>query len=337
MNFYKTIAGFDFFCKFIKTYIMKNKYILLMLAFTVFSCTIDDSVDIKEEESYVPKFPFEKLDQTNFNNASSVLTATPTNVRLDSVVNIRYYKFNPITNLSDYDSNALNAHDKAYAPPPPEPTHRSSDHFHYNENKQLTSIYSYSNYDYTDVDLSVTGELQYIQVFDYDNQNNLITSGYQETNDSGTIINQKEFFYTNLNVLKEVIQNDWTKKIERNNNQLVIEQFSSESEWKYNSIYFLDSFNNLTRYIYQPSTLYEFKDEFFYPKNIFNPFVNLFPENFYSFFVLGESQGGFSHFSAKSAANYYQQIQVNSQGFPEVVQSGSYDDGYRTLYYYSNY
>lgn len=309
----------------------------MLIGCSLFACSVDDSKD-DELVPYIPKFPFEALDQTNFNNASSVLSMPSTNIRLDSVVYVRYYRFNPELGTSDYQWKSSNQ-SQASGPPPPEPTSRRSEHFNYNENNQLNSIHSYSNYDYefADVDLSNRGELQYIRDFQYDSLNNLVVSGYLSNNDSEEIINPISYVYDSSNTLTKVLSNGWTKTIEREKSQLIVKNFSETNELVWTSFYFLDQFKNIDNFIFYPGTMFEFKGAFFYIKNIFNPFTNLFPNNFYSFLVLGENEGGFSHFSSYDSVKYYKEIQVNSKGFPEVVQNGSYDNGSRTYYYYSTY
>jgi hypothetical protein len=311
---------------------MKSKYLFILLALGFISC---EGELVDNDENIEIKFPFEKLDQTNFNNASSSLNAPPSNVRLDSVVYIHYFRFNPETNSDDFNYKALKSSNAI--PAPPEPTNRSSEHYHYNENKQLISKKIYSNYEYDAMDLTEKGELQFIEVFEYDSQNNLIRSTYQAINDSGTIINQEEFVYDNLKVLTKTISDQMVRRIMKQDDQLLIEYLSDTDQANLKDVYYLDQFNNISKFIQTQGTDYEYVNSFNYPKNIYNPFVNLFPKNFYPFLVLGGYQGGLSHISSGPTTNYYQQIQVNSQGFPEVIQSGSYDNGNRTLYYYSNY
>nr|WP_297309094.1 hypothetical protein [uncultured Flavobacterium sp.] len=311
---------------------MKNKYLFILLALGFISCE-GELVDHEEENKEI-KFPFEVLDQSNFNSAANTLNAAPLNVRLDSVVYLHYYRFNPETNSDDFSFKAKNA-----APPPPQPTNRKSEHFNYNENKQLISKYSYSNldYDYETTDLTKKGELQFIEAFEYDSDNNLNVSGYQGINDFGTFINSTSYVYNDLNILKESTRSSSSKKFNRNNNQLLIEENWSGNDSNINKIYFLDPFNNINKIIFSPDTQHEFENKFNYPKNIYNPFVNLFPKNFYSFLILGDHNGVFSHLSSGPNTKYYQQIKVNEQGFPEIIQSGSYDNGERTFYYYSVY
>ena len=309
---------------------MKNKYLFILLALGFISC--EGELVNHDEEDIEIKFPFEVLDQSNFNTASSSLNAAPLNVRLDSVVYLHYYRFNPETNSDDFGSKA-----KSAAPPPPQPTNRRSEHFSYNENKQLISKYSYSNYKYYGVDLTEKGELEFIEMFEYDSNGNLVKSGFQDKNDSGTFIIKNEFVYDNLNILNKRIFGDYVTKIMKQDNQLQTQNISSSDAENSKTIYYLDQFNNITKFVSRQDTQYEYENSFYYPKNIYNPFVNLFPKNFYPFLIFGEYQGGFSHVSSGRTTKYHQQIQVNSQGFPEIIQSGSYDYGDRTLYYYSTY
>jgi len=70
---------------------MKTQYLLLLALVFFISCENEPS----EDEPLQAKYPLELLDQTNFNNASNVLSIPNKNVRLDSIVYINYYQYNP--------------------------------------------------------------------------------------------------------------------------------------------------------------------------------------------------------------------------------------------------
>lgn len=313
---------------------MKNTYLLLILSFALYSCESEVEQDTQKNEI---KFAFEALDQTHYNNASVVLTQPNSNVRLDSIVYFRYYRFNPEINSSyGYVKNANNQR-VAYGAPLPEDTNRRTQVYKYNNQQQLTHIFSYINFEYKTKDLTKRGKIEHINYFNYDNKANLIENGYQELDDTGTMIKMFDYVYDQSNRLTEMTNSGNSKfKINELDDQITIEFFLND-EIDVTHTLGLDVFKNIKSRRLQYKMGQDVTLEYKYPKNIFNPFVNLFPNNFYPFLNLSLDLGGYQHFSTGGQNPFYESIQVNNQGFPEVVQNGSYDDGYRTYYYYSTY
>lgn len=310
---------------------MKKISIFLLTIVAMYSCATDF---IDDDTPSVINFPFETLDQTNFNNATQSLTAPPTNIRLDSVVYYRFYNFNPNTGTSSYDQYNR-SENITYAPPPPEPTGRTSEHFTYYENGFVKNKVICSNQDYRNVDIKKRGGVIGIQFFDYDENSNLIQSGYQDLDDTSLLIIKSIFNYDQNAQLIQLNMNDgYTSKFSKNGNELKVQTFYHTDILTTTNVYTIDHFNNIIKNIetYSNGENAEF---FNYPKNIFHPFVNLFPSNFYPHLIMGAYSGGFTHFSSGRSNSYYESIQLNEFGFPEIIQFGSYDDGYRTKYYYS--
>lgn len=313
---------------------MKNTYLLLILSFAFYSCESEVEEGTQKNEI---KFAFEALDQTNYNNAPTVLTQPNSNVRLDSIVYFRYYRFNPEINSSygqvKDGGNQRVANGAALL----EDTNRRTEVYKYNNQQQLTHIFSYINFEYKTKDLTKLGKIEHINYFNYDNKANLIESGYQELDETGSMIKIYDYVYNQSNRLTEMTSSANSKFIiSELDNQIKIEFFLND-EVDVTKTLGLDAFKNVTNMRLQYKMGQDITFEYKYPKNIFNPFVNLFPNNFYPFLNLSLDLGGYQHFSTGGQNPFYESIQVNNQGFPEVVQSGSYDDGYRTLYYYSNY
>lgn len=313
---------------------MKNTYLLLILSFALYSCESEVEEGTQKNEI---KFAFEALDQTNYNNAQTVLTQPNSNVRLDSIVYFRYYRFNPEINSSYGQAKDGGNQRVAYGAALLEDTNRRTEVYKYNNQQQLTHIFSYINFEYKTKDLTKLGKIEHINYFNYDNKANLIESGYQELDETGSMIKIYDYVYNQSNRLTEMTSSANSKFIiSELDNQIKIEFFLND-EVDVTKTLGLDAFKNVTNMRLQYKMGQDITFEYKYPKNIFNPFVNLFPNNFYPFLNLSLDLGGYQHFSTGGQNPFYESIQVNNQGFPEVVQSGSYDDGYRTLYYYSNY
>lgn len=313
---------------------MKNTYLLLILSFAFYSCESEVEEGTQKNEI---KFAFEALDQTNYNNAQTVLTQPNSNVRLDSIVYFRYYRFNPEINSSYGQAKDGGNQRVAYGAALLEDTNRRTEVYKYNNQQQLTHIFSYINFEYKTKDLTKLGKIEHINYFNYDNKANLIESGYQELDETGSMIKIYDYVYNQSNRLTEMTSSANSKFIiSELDNQIKIEFFLND-EVDVTKTLGLDAFKNVTNMRLQYKMGQDITFEYKYPKNIFNPFVNLFPNNFYPFLNLSLDLGGYQHFSTGGQNPFYESIQVNNQGFPEVVQSGSYDDGYRTLYYYSNY
>lgn len=313
---------------------MKNTYLLLILSFAFYSCESEVEEGTQKNEI---KFAFEALDQTNYNNAQTVLTQPNSNVRLDSIVYFRYYRFNPEINSSYGQAKDGGNQRVAYGAALLEDTNRRTEVYKYNNQQQLTHIFSYINFEYKTKDLTKLGKIEHINYFNYDNKANLIESGYQELDETGSMIKIYDYVYNQSNRLTEMTSSANSKFIiSELDNQIKIEFFLND-EVDVTKTLGLDAFKNVTNMRLQYKMGQDITFEYKYPKNIFNPFVNLFPNNFYPFLNLSLDLGGYQHFSTGGQDPFYESIQVNNQGFPEVVQSGSYDDGYRTLYYYSNY
>lgn len=313
---------------------MKNTYLLLILSFAFYSCESEVEEGTQKNEI---KFAFEALDQTNYNNAPTVLTQPNSNVRLDSIVYFRYYRFNPEINSSYGQAKDGGNQRVAYGAALLEDTNRRTEVYKYNNQQQLTHIFSYINFEYKTKDLTKLGEIEHINYFNYDNKANLIESGYQELDETGSMIKIYDYVYNQSNRLTEMTSSANSKFIiSELDNQIKIEFFLNDEVDVTKTLGF-DAFKNVTNMRLQYKMGQDITFEYKYPKNIFNPFVNLFPNNFYPFLNLSLDLGGYQHFSTGGQNPFYESIQVNNQGFPEVVQSGSYDDGYRTLYYYSNY
>lgn len=335
---------------------MRGIYLLVSVLFMICACSSDvdefiDNPDSSENPNpnvpnvpNEPNFPFETLDQTNNNNASNVLSEAPTNVRLDSVVSIRYYKYNPNTNTSNPHSKKLNESKITLGPPPPEPTNRNSTHFVYNELNQLVEIDFFSNNDLPRyIDINKRGEQQIKYYFYYDN-NNISECFWQIFYDGiGDVIKFADFSYDtngNLVEMNKYQNGNYTLNISKENNQLLAQYSNQSVQWT--NLYVLDNYNNILKYIALNDINTNFKD-YYYPKNIYNPFVNLFSKGFYSFlfvdyfvgYIRPEFEKGLSHYTSGTTNTYNTQFQVNDYGFLEIIQKGSYDDGYRTKYYYS--
>ena len=307
--------------------IMKKIHLFIIALSSFASCSSEDPQEMV-------KFRFENLDLTNYNNASNVLTTPPSNVRLDSVVYYRYYQFDPNTGTSSYDQYSR-SENTTYAPPPPDPTGRTSEHFTYHENGFVKQISLYINKDYRNVDLTNRGELEQVQNFEYDANKNLTQVSYFRFNGVDEILITSNFIYDDNNFLIQEDKNDgFVNKFNRNGEKLKIDEFYNYTIPNYTSEYNLDRFNNILKFNTIGNS-YHHSDNFSYSKNIYHPFANLLPKNMYPHLFFGNHDGGFVHFASRNLNSYFQNIQINSHGFPEIIQSGSYDDGYRRKYYYS--
>ena len=321
---------------------MKNKYLFILLALSFFSCSVDDSVDIKGEEqtTYVPKFPFEALDQTNFNNASSVLTAAPSNVRLDSVVTFRYYRFNPeannnIQNITTYSSGPV------AGLPPVEPTNRKIEIYTYNSQNYVQKIETFIQYD--EIYLK-RGELSRVDNFIYNSNFEIIKYNNQNYDGNYVYTYGAVFNYLNGNMkdFRGYSENSFHEQpnlVTIDGNEVSI-KYPNYKEEIIGYVYKLDFFGNVLNYrsIQSPT---EVVNNFYYHKNIFNPYSNLYPNNFKPYLYFRDQDFANMHYQSRVANGYSfletKEIQLNENGFPAIIQSGSYDDGYRTKYYYSTY
>lgn len=309
---------------------MKNVLYCLVFSFVMFSCTVDNQ---NEEEVKVIKHPFEALDQSNFNNVSSVLSTPNKNVRLDSVVYITFYQYNPNTGVSDYQTNYFKS--TSAGPPPPLPTHRRSNVFVYNSDNKLTKIYDFFNNKIDD--LKQLGDVEYVAVFEYDSNGNLVKRGSEDgPNDVYYVYEYKYDTNSNLILKQSMESNSPHNSVYNMSGDLLKIENWSAGKLSSNEDYTLDAFKNIVniKRTWEQSTT-NYNQTYKYPKNIFNPFANLFPANFAPFIYFSEGNGGYSHFSSGISDKFHQQIQVNEYGFPQVIQSGSYDNGQKTLYYYS--
>lgn len=323
---------------------MVNKYVLILPSLVLFSCSgddfLDNSIDPKDEDPipYVPKFPFEPLDLTNFNNALNVLTSPPNNIRLDSVVHYHYNRFNPEINSNNSEIKMNKSSISTMGLPPIKPT-----------NKQ-TQIFTYTNFNnvdiidtYYSINFNERGSLMETKQFAYSLNNNI--THYRET---GYEIN--DLYYPSYNYthgyLFEYINNSFFSFKEYSGNTIVgtktiniTDEKVSINDVVYNNgnigyKYRLDSFKNVVSINYFNAPNENLK-EYFYPKNIFNPYCNLFPLSFKPFIYYYDINRATNHLFSYYPDKYSIEIQLNSHGFPEIIQSGSYDNGYRTKYYYS--
>jgi len=296
--------------------------VLLIALFT--SCTVD------EQDDHAPKkirFPFENLDATNFNRITANLTLPNSKVRLDSVVYINYQQYNPNTGISEYQ--VPNFKNSPSAPPPPMPTHRRTEVFNYNENNHVVAIHYFVNSKIDD--LTQKGDLESTRSFLYDTDGNLIKMGSNEEY-------YQEYIYSNNLLVRQnglASNSNHHAQYEISKDKAVQKNFS-KGDLSSTGTYTLDAFGNIKN-IYRTWVGYDTKYNYtyMYPKNIANPFVNLFPSNFPSFVYFSDGSGGYTHYSSGITDKYNEQIQVDDNGFPEIIQSGSYDDGNRTKYYYS--
>ena len=300
---------------------MKNKILLLFVILSFVACeqNIDDEPNPNVSEP--AKFPFEKLDETYFKQASSQLAYPETTLRLDSIVMYNYYKFNPETGVSEYQWHRKG--NTTYAPPPPEPTNRTTEVFNYDEENKLLRIEHYQE----DSDNQFRkGNLEFTEYFSYDENNNLIRIGdLPEENNYYT-----EYYYNAGTLIgyKQVnSQDEYSYNIENNGQNIIV----SSENYSYNLT--IDSFKNITKsvtYAYESEYVSEYK----YPKNIINPYYQMFPSNFisdlYENFIYID---GTTHFFLGGMDS--STLQLNEFYYPEIKQIGSYDLGYRTKYYYS--
>ncbi len=310
---------------------MKNKSLLLIPVLFLTACTIDEHEDNKPA---VIKFPFEALDQTNFNNASNSLQVPAENIKLDSIVDYVYFRYNPETGVSNYYGNKTNS--SLAAPPPPRPTGRTTQVFTYNVNNKIERIDSFDNSDSDE--LTKKGTFEGSTHFIYDSNNNLIKRGYSSSGNIEDVVYQYEYIYSNNKILTEKFQDGTYNGIkdfvyQSSGVQL---KYSTNGEWSSTTTYKLDSFDNIldvSRVWVNNNSTYNISYKF--PKNIYHPYVNLFPKNFPPVLCFSDSNGGYTHFSSGVSDTFYSKIQLNSSFYPEIVESGSYDEGYRTKYYYS--
>lgn len=306
---------------------MKIKYLLFGILFFV-SCD-------KEEDENLPlpiKYPFEALDETYFKLASSQLGYTNDYLRLDSIVTYHYYRFNPETGVSDYKwrskSNSVNAS------PTPEFTNRKTEIYIYDSSDRLERIDFYQEESDSQTE---KGKLNSNTHFVYDNNNNLVKR-VSEISNSEEYNNSTEYFYKDEEILVgyRTISNTGNAEvgnIQHNGQKLIVNvtygSYTSTIELT------IDSFKNLVKTV-RMSANSEYVEEYKYPTNIYSPYYQLFPYNFISHLYWGGLNGaGSMHFTTGPTENFYNKIQLNKFYYPEIIQSGSYDDGYRIKYYYS--
>lgn len=313
---------------------MKNKCLLLLSVLSVLSfasCTVDEQEEDKPVEI---KFPFEELDKTYFNQASNNLQAPTENLRLDSIVEFVYFRYNPETGVSNYYGNKTNS--SLAAPPPPQPTGRFTQVFTYNANNKIERIDSFDNSDSDE--LTKKGIFIGSNHFLYDTNNNLIKRSNSSSGSIEDAIYNYEYIYSNNKLTTEKYKEgsyNGTKDFVYKESIIEITN-KLDDNLSSTEIINLDNFKNITTLTRKHvDSANPYVITYKYPKNIINPLCNLFPNNFHPFLALGSFSGGFSHFSSGISDNFHSKIQLNSNFYPEIVESGSYDEGYRTKYYYS--
>lgn len=310
---------------------MKNKYLFLLSVLSFASCTIDEQ---EEDKPIEVKFPFEELDKNYFNQASNNLQPPTENLRLDSIVDYVYFRYNPQTGISNYYGNKTN--NSLAKPSPPQPTGRTMQVFIYNANNKIERIDSFDNSDSDE--LTKKGTFEGSRHFLYDTNNNLIKRGFSSSDSFEDAVYYYEYIYSNNKLITEKYKEGSYNGI----NDIVYQSSglqinnSSNGQSTSTETYKLDSFNNIvdvSRVWVNYDTKYNITYKF--PKNIYHPYVNLFPKNFPPVIYFRDGNGGYTHFSSGTSDNFHSKIQLNSSFYPEIVESGSYDQGYRTKYYYS--
>jgi len=310
---------------------MKNKYLLLLSVLCLASCTVDEHEDDKPIEV---KFPFEELDKTYFNQTSNNLQVPTENLRLDSIVDYVYFRYDPNTGFSNYYGNKTNS--SLASPPPPRPTGRITQVFTYNANNKIERIDSFDNSDSDE--LTKKGTFEGSRHFLYDTNNNLVKTGTSYSGNIEDVAYYNEYFYSNNKLTTEKFEygnHNGTKDIIYQSSGLQIKN-STSGQLSSTETYKLDTFNNIvdvSRVWVNYDTKYNITYKF--PKNIYHPYVNLFPKNFPPVLYFSEGNSGYTHFSSGTSDNFHSKIQLNSSFYPEIFESGSYDEGYRTKYYYS--
>jgi|SRR5690606_7368577 len=310
---------------------MKNKYLLLLSVLSLTSCTVDEH---EEDKPVEVKFPFKELDKTYFNQTSNNLQVPTENLRLDSIVDYVYFRYDPNTGISSYYGNKSNT--SLSSPPPPRPTGRITQVFTYNTNNRIERIDSFDNSDSDE--LTKKGTFGGSSHFFYDTNNNLIKRGFSSSGSFQDAVYHYEYIYANNKLITEKYKEgsyNGTKDFVYKESLIEITN-KVDNNLSSTEVINLDSFNNITTYNRKHvDSTNPYVITYRYPKNIINPYNNLFPQNFHPFLVLGSYNGGFSHFSSGTSENFHSKIQLNSNFYPEIVESGSYDEGYRTKYYYS--
>lgn len=322
---------------------MKKNISLVVFSILFFSCSSDDNFvnnEPIEPVPYVPKFPFEALDKTNFNNVSSVLTAAPSNIRLDSVVTFRYYRFNPeannnIENITSYSAGPV------AGVPPEEPTNRKVEIYTYNSQNYVQKIETFIEYDKIYLK---KGELSRVDNFIYNTNFEIIK--YNNLNYDRDYVYTYGAVFNYLNGAMKNFRGYSENTFHEQPNLVYIEgdevsiKYPNYKEEMIGYVYKLDFFGNVLSYrsIQSPTDVV---DNFYYHKNIFNPYSNLFPNNFKPYLYFRDQDFAIMHYQSRVANGYSsletKEIQVNSHVFPEIIQTGSYDNGSRTYYYYSTY
>lgn len=310
---------------------MNNKYLILLSVLSFVSCTIDEQEENKPIEV---KFPFEALDKTYFNQASNTLQVPTENLKLDSIVDYVYYRYNPETGVSDYYGNKSVS--SSSMPPPPRPTGRITHVFTYNQNNRIEQIDVFDNSDSDE--LTEKGTFEGSRHFLYDHNNNLVKSGASYSGNIADVVYYHEYIYANNKLTVEKFEygnRNGKKDIIYKPSALQIKN-STNGELLSTETYKLDPFDNIvdvSRVWVDYDTKYDITFKF--PKNIYHPYVNLFPKNFPPVIYFSDGTGGYTHFSSGISDIFNSRIQLNSNFYPEIIESGSYDEGDRTKYYYS--
>lgn len=310
---------------------MKNKYLLLLFVLSLTSCTVDEHEDDKPIEV---KFPFEELDKTYFNQASKNLKAPTENLRLDSIVNYVYFRYDPNIGISNYYGNKINS--SLAAPPPPQPTGRTTQVFIYNTNNKIERIDFFDNSDSDE--LTKKGTFEGSSHFLYDANKNLIKRAASSSGNIDDAVYSYEYIYSNNKLITEKYKEgsyNGTKDFVYKESLIEITN-KVDNNLSSTEVINLDSFYNITTYNSKHvDSTNPYIITYKYPINIINPYNNLFPQNFHPFLVFGPYNGGFSHLTSGTSDNFHSKIQLNSSFYPEIIESGSYDEGYRTKYYFS--
>lgn len=299
-----------------------------------------DTINRDDLHTIVPIYPFEEINNENFNNASNLLSNPNVVMKLDSVVRYRYYNFNPeekFRKKNSEENRFISSNNTIKGVPPVEPTNKQVDVFSYNNLGKVSIIKTYTNYS---DNLEMLGDLSMIQHFVHNAQNNIINYRNDEYLDGMIYKNGCLFEYLDDKLItfqhysgNTILESP--RSVVVSNNKVSIKDVIYNTWVQNGYIYNLDSFKNVISYGYynQPNQIV---GKFYYPKNIFNPYNNLYPDNFKAYLYFTNPEIATKHILSYSENNYSEQIQVNQNGYPEVVQKGTYNDGYRTFYYYSN-
>src|SRR5690606_2456301 len=253
------------------------------------------------------------------------LQAPTENLRLDSIVEYVYFRYNPETGVSNYYGNKTNS--ALAAPPPPMPTGRTTQVFVYNTDNKIGRIDSYDN-SFSE-ELTKKGIFEGSSHFLYDTNGNLIKRGFSSSGSIEDVMYNYEYVYSNNKLITEKYQEgsyNGTKDFVYKESLIEITN-KVDNNLSSTEVINLDSFNNITTYNRKHvDSTNPYVITYKYPINISNPYNNLFPQNFYPFLVFGTYNGGFSHISSGTSDNFHSKIQLNSSFYPEIIESGSYDE-----------